>query len=217
MSDSLQLSGLQHERFPLSFPFPRAGSKSRPLSQWCHSNCFLLCCPLPLLSSICPSIRVFYNESALSFRWPKYGSFSFSISPSNEYSGLISFRIDWFDLLAVQQPLKSLLQHHSSKASFFFHDQPYLWSKLENLLDRGAWRATVYEIVWVGHNLTTKPLFMVQISHPFMTTRKTIVWLDGPLSPKWYLCFLIYCLGWSYHSFSSKEQVSWFHSCSHHL
>ena len=80
------------------------------------SNHLILCYPLLLLSSIFPSFRVFSNESALPIRWPKYWSFSFSISPSNEYSGLISFRIDWLDLLAVQGTLKSLLQHHSSKA-----------------------------------------------------------------------------------------------------
>ena len=81
------------------------------------SNHFILCRPLLLLPSIFPSIRVFSNESVLHIRWPKYWSFSFSISPSNEYSGLISFRMDWLDLLAVQGTLKSLLQHHSSKAS----------------------------------------------------------------------------------------------------
>ena len=83
------------------------------------SNHLILCHPLLLLLSIFPSIRVFSNESALHIRWPKYWSFSFSISPSNEYSGLISFRMDWLDLLAVQGTLKSLLQHRSSKASFF--------------------------------------------------------------------------------------------------
>ena len=81
------------------------------------SNHLILCHPLPLLSSIFPSIRVFSSESVLCIRWPKYWGFSFSISPSNEYSGLISFKIDWFDLPAVQGTLKSLLQHHSSKAS----------------------------------------------------------------------------------------------------
>ena len=81
------------------------------------SNHLILCLPLLLLPSIFPSIRGFSNESVLYIRWPKYWSFSFSISPSNEYSGLISFRMDWFDLLAVQGTLKSLLQHHSSKAS----------------------------------------------------------------------------------------------------
>ena len=81
------------------------------------SNHLLLCCPLLLLPSIFPSIRVFSNESVLHIRWPKYWSFSFSISPSNEYSGLISFRMNWLDLLAVQGTLKSLLQHHNSKTS----------------------------------------------------------------------------------------------------
>ena len=84
------------------------------------SHC-LICCPLLLLLSILPSIRVFSNESALCIRWPKYRSFSFSISPSNEYSGLISFRIDWFDLVPIQGTFQHLLQHHSSKASIFRH------------------------------------------------------------------------------------------------
>ena len=85
------------------------------------SNHLILCCPLLLLPSIFPSTRIFSNESALHIRWPKYLSFSFSISPSNEHSGLISFRMDWLDLLAVQGTLKSLLQHHSSKASLLQH------------------------------------------------------------------------------------------------
>ena len=85
------------------------------------SNHFILCHPLLLLPSIFPSIRVFSNESVLCIRWPEYWSFSFSISPSNEYSGLISFRMDWLDLLAIQGTLKSLLQHHSSKASILQH------------------------------------------------------------------------------------------------
>ena len=84
------------------------------------SNHLILCHPLLLLPSVFPSIRVFPNDSVLHIRWPKYWSFSFSIGPSNEYSGLISFRIDWFDLLAVQGTLKSLLQHHSSKASILW-------------------------------------------------------------------------------------------------
>ena len=85
------------------------------------SNHLVLCCPLLLLPSIFPSIRIFSNESVLHIRWPKYWSFSFSISPSNEYLGLISFRMDWLDLLAVQGTLKSFLQHHSSKASILWH------------------------------------------------------------------------------------------------
>ena len=108
--------GLQHSRFPYPPPFPRVCSNSRPLSQWCHPT-ISSCHPLLLPPSVFPSIRVFSRESALHIRWPKYWSFSFNISLSNEYSGLISFRIDWFDLLAVQGTLKSLLQHHSLKAS----------------------------------------------------------------------------------------------------
>ena len=90
------------------------------------SSHLILCCPLLLLPPIPPSIRVFSNESTLHIRWPNYWSFSFSISPSNEYSGLISFRIDWFGLLAVQGTLKSLLQHHSSKASILWCSLPTL-------------------------------------------------------------------------------------------
>ena len=104
------------------------------------SNHFILCHPLLLLPSIFPSIRVFSNESALRIRWPKYWSFSFNISPSNEYSELMSFRMDWLDLLAVPGTLKSLLQHHSSKASVLRH----------------------------------LAFFIVQLSHPYMTTGKTI-------------------------------------------
>ena len=104
------------------------------------SSHLILCHPLLLLPSIFHSIGVFSNESVLRIRWPKYWSFSFSISPSNEYSGLISFRMDWFDILAVQGTLKSLLQHHSSKASI----------------------------------LRCSAFFIVQLSHPYMTTGKTI-------------------------------------------
>ena len=112
-SDSWWPHGLQHTRLPCPSPSPRACSHSRP------SNHLVFCHPLLLPPSTFPSIRVFSNESALHIRWPKYQSFSFSISPSNEYSGLISFRMDWLDLLAVQGTLKSLLksQHHSSKGS----------------------------------------------------------------------------------------------------
>ena len=104
------------------------------------SNHLTLCCPLLLLPPIPPSIRVFSNESTLLMRWPKYWSFSFSISPSNENPGLMSFRMDWLDLLAVQGTLKSLLQHHSSKASILWHSA----------------------------------FVIVQLSHPYMTTRKSI-------------------------------------------
>ena len=131
------------------------------------SNHLILCRPLLLLPSIFPTIRVFSNESVLHIRWPKYWSFSFSISPSNEYSGLISFRMDCLDLLAVQGTLKSLLQLHSSKAS---------------ILQRSAF-------------------FLVQLSHPYLTTGKTITltrWtFAGKVMSLFNVSFLICCLGWS--------------------
>ena len=116
MSNSLQPRGLQHARPPCPSPTPGVYPNSCPLSVM-PSNHLTLCHPLLLLPSIFPSIRVFSNESTLHIRWPKYCSFSFSISPSNEQLGLISFRMDWLDFLAVQGILKSLLLHHSSKAS----------------------------------------------------------------------------------------------------
>ena len=108
--------GLQHAKLPCQSPISGIYSNSCPLSQWCHPTISSSVVPLLLLPLIFPSIRVFSNESLL-IRWLKYWSFSFSISPFNEYSGLISFRMDWLDLLATQGTLKSLLQHHSSKAS----------------------------------------------------------------------------------------------------
>ena len=117
MSDSLQPHGLQHTRLLYPSPTPGACLKFMSFESVMPSNHIIFCHPLLLLPSILPSIRVFSNESVLHIRWPKYWSFSFSISPSSEYSGLISFRMDWLDLLAVQGTLKSLLQHHSSKAS----------------------------------------------------------------------------------------------------
>ena len=118
----------------LSFTIPPSLLKLMPIESVMPSNHLILCYPLPLLPSVFPSIRVFSNESVLHIRYPKYWSFSFNIRPSNEYSGLISSRIGWFDLLAVQRTLKSLLQHHSSKASIlqcsaFFRvrlSQPYM-------------------------------------------------------------------------------------------
>ena len=117
MSDSFLPHGLQHARI-LCHPFsPRVCSNSYPLSQWCYLSHPLV--PLHLRFSVFPSIRIFSNESVLCIRWPKYWSFSFSINPSSEYSGLISFRVNWFDLLAVQVIFKSLLKPHSLKASVF--------------------------------------------------------------------------------------------------
>ena len=102
----------------LSITNPWSLFKLMPIESVMTFNHLILCCPLLLLSSIFPSIRVFSNESVLCFRWPKYWSFSFSISPSNDHSGLVPFRMDWLDLLAVQGTLKSLLQHHSSKKPY---------------------------------------------------------------------------------------------------
>ena len=127
------------------------------------SNHLILCCPLLLLPPIFPSIRVFSNESALQIMWPTYWSFSFNISPSNEHPGLISFRIDWLDLLAVQGTLKSLLQHHNSKVS---------------ILRRSAF-------------------FTVQLSHPYMTTGKTIALTRWTFVGKVLPLLLICCVGWS--------------------
>ena len=127
------------------------------------SNHLILCHSLVLRPSIFPSIRVFSSESVLRIRWPKYWSFSFSISPSNKYLGLISFRMDWLDPLAVQGTVKSLLQHHSSKASIL-------------------WRSA---------------FFIVQLSHPYMTTGKTIALTRLTFVGKAMSLLLICCLSWS--------------------
>ena len=142
MSESLWPHGLQHARSPCPSPTPRVYSNSSPLSWWCHPTISSSVIPFSSHLQIFPASfpRVFSNESVLCIRWPKYWGFSFSISPSNEYSGLISSRMDWLDLLAVQRTLKSLLQHHSSKASILWHSA----------------------------------FFIVQLSHPNMTTGKTI-------------------------------------------
>ena len=116
-SESLRPHGLQHTRPPCPSPAPQVYSNSCPLSRWRHPT-ISSCRPLLLQPSVFPSIRVFSNESVLCIRWPKYWNFSFNISPSSEYSGLISFRMDWLDLLVIQGTPKSL-QQHSSKASFF--------------------------------------------------------------------------------------------------
>ena len=118
VSDSLRPHGLQHTRLPCPSPTPGPYSNSCPSCGWCHpTNHLILCCPFLLPPSIFPSIGVFSNELVLCIRWPKYWSFSFSVSLSNEYSGLLSFKMYLLDLLAVQGTLKSLLQHHSSKTS----------------------------------------------------------------------------------------------------
>ena len=143
VSDSLRPHELQHARPPC--PSPTLG-ELMSIELVMPSSHLILCRPLPLLPSIPASIRAFSKESTLHKRWPKYWSFSFSISPYKEIPGLISFRIDWLDLLAVQGTLKSLLQHHVSKVSL-------LWCSV---------------------------FFTVQHSHPYMTTGKTIAFLEGP-------------------------------------
>ena len=142
VADSLQPHGLQHHRLPCPSPTPGACANWHPSSQWCHPIISSSVIPFSscLQSFPMSQDRVYSNESVLYIRWPKYWKFSFIISPSNEYSGLISFRIDWFDLLAVQRTLKSLRQHHSSK---------------EWLLQHSAF-------------------FIVQLTHPYMTTGKTV-------------------------------------------
>ena len=155
---------MQNATLPCPSPTPRVYSNSCTLS-WLvmPSNHLILCRPLLLLSSIFPSIRVISDESALHIRWPKYWSFSFNISPSNEYSGLISFKMDLLDLLAVQGTLSSLLQNHSSKAS---------------ILRRSAF-------------------FIVQLSHPHMTTGKTIALTRQTFVGKVMSLLVICSLAWS--------------------
>ena len=137
--------------------------KLTPIKSVMPSNHLILCHTLLLLLSIFPSIRVFTNESVLHLRWPKYWRFSFSISPSNEYSGLISFMIDWFDLLAVQGTLKSLLQHHSSKVLILRHSA----------------------------------FFIIQLSHPYPTTGKTIALTRQNFVGKVMSLLFKCCLSWS--------------------
>ena len=148
-------------------------------------NHLFLCLPLFLLPSIFPSIRDFSNVSVLCIRWPKDWSFSFSISPSNEYLGLVSFRMDWLDLLAVQGTLKSLLQHHSSKASI--HQHP--------------------------------AFFIVQLSHPYMTTGKTIALSRRTFVGKvgTVMSMLFNMLFRLVITFLKEASMFLFHGCSHHL
>ena len=151
--------------YQTSLPTMNSRSPTKPMSieSVMPSSHLILCRPLLLLPPIPPSIRVFSSESTLCMRWPKYWSFSFSISPSKEYPGLISFRMDWLELLEVQGTLKSLLQHHSSKASILQHSD----------------------------------FFLVQLSHPYMTTGKTIALTRWTFVGKVMSLLLIHCLGWS--------------------
>ena len=153
MSNSLRLYEPQHVRPPCPSPTPGVYSNPCPLSRWCH---LIFCRPLFLLPSIFPSIRVFSNESALRMRWPKYWSFSFSISPSNEHLGLI-FRMDWLDLLAFQGTLKSLLQHHCSNASILQCSAFFTVQLSHPYMTTGKTTALTRQIVYVKihYNLDT--------------------------------------------------------------
>ena len=146
MSDSFQLCGLQHTRLPCPLLSPRVCSNSWPLSRWCYLTVWSSASPF---SSVFPSIRVFSNELALCFRWLEYWSFSFSISPSNEYLALISFRFDWLDLFAVQETLKTL-KHHNLKVSvlrcsafFIQHSNLYMTTEKTTAL-------TITDLCWQG-------------------------------------------------------------------
>ena len=189
MTDSLWPQGLQHSRPPVSITNSWSLLKLMSIESVMPSNHLILCHPLLLPPSIFPSIRVFSNESFLHIKWPKYWSFSFSISPSNEYSGLISFRIDWLDLLAVQETLKSLLQHHSSKASILQHSafvtvqlsHPYMTNGKTIALTRWTF---VGKIMSLLYNMLSKLViaFLPRSKHLLIS------WLQSPsaviLEPK---------------------------------
>ena len=149
------------------------------------SNHLILCRPLLLLPSIFPSIRVFSNESTLCIRWPKYGSFSFNISPSNDYSGLISFRMDWLDLLGVQGTLKSLLQHHSSKASILRHSAFFTVQLLHPYMTTGK---TIVLTRWTFAGKVIS-LLLNMLSRLVISSKHLLIsWLQSPsaviLKPK---------------------------------
>ena len=172
----VQPHGLQHTRIPCPSPTPGVYSNSCPVMP---SNHLILCCPLLLPPSIFPSIRVFSNESALHIRWPKYWSFSCSISPSNEYSGPMSFRTDRLDLLAVQGTLKSLLQHHSSKASIFYS---FLYNPTLSSL-RDYWKNhTLTRMTFVGKVMSLLFNMLSRLVITFLPRSKCLLisWLQSP-------------------------------------
>ena len=181
MSDSLRPHELQHNRSPCRPPTPRVHPNPMSIKSVMPSSHIILCRPLLLLPPILPSIRVFSNESILRIRWPKYWSFIFSISPSNEHSGLISLRMHWLDLPVVQGTLKSLLQHHSSKASIlrcsaFFADQlsyPYMTTGKTIALTRWTFVGKVM-------SLLLNMLYRLVITFLPMSKRLLISWLQSP-------------------------------------
>ena len=173
MSDSLWSHGLQHARLACPSSAPRTCSDSCPSSQWCHPTISSSIVPFSLLPSIFPSIRVFSSELALHIRWPKYWSFSFSISLFSEYSGLISFRIDWFVRLTAQGTLKSLLQHHSSKASilrcsaFFMVQFPHPYVTTGKIITLTRW-IFVFEVMPLLFKMLSR------LSIAFLTRNKQV-------------------------------------------
>ena len=180
MSYSLRPHGLQHARLPCASPSPRACSNSCPLIESVMpSNHLFFCRPLLLLPSIFPSIRIFSNELAFCIRWPKYWSFSFSISPSNEYSVFISFRIDWFYLLTVQQTLKSLLQHHSSKASVLQCSALFMVQLSQPYMTTGKTIALTRR-TFVGKGLLFNMLSRLVIDFLPRSKHLLISWLQSP-------------------------------------
>ena len=179
VSYSLRSCGLQHARLPCPSPTPKACSNSCQLNRWYHPT--ISYCPLLLLPSMFPSIKVFSNASVLHIRWPKYQRFSFSISPSNEYSGLISFGIEWFDLLAVQGTLKSLLQHHSFKASILWHSAFFIVQLSYPYMTAGKTIAlTRWTFVGKVLSLLFNMLSRFVIAFLLRSRRLLISWLQSP-------------------------------------
>ena len=181
MSNSLWPHGLQHARLPCPSLSPRVDSTPCSLIRGCHPTIsssvshLILCRPLLLLPSIFPSIRLFSNESAFHIKWPKYWSFNFSNNPSNVDAGLISFRIDWFDLLSVQGTLKSLIRHHSSKVSIF-GTQPSYGPTLTSVPD--YWRN--HSFIGKVMSLLFNPLSRFVISFLPRSKCLLISWLQSP-------------------------------------
>ena len=162
------------------------------------SNHLILCCPLLLLPSIFPSIRVFSNESILRIRWPNYWSFSFNISPTNEYSGLISFRMDWFNFLAVQGTLKSLLQHHSSKASILRWSAFFIVQLSQSYMTTGETKAlTIRKFVGKVMSMLFNILSRLVIDFLPRSKHLLISWLQSPstvtLETKKIFCHCFHC------------------------
>ena len=185
MSDSLWPQGLQHTRFPCPSPTPGACSNSCLLSQWCHPTISSSIIPFSFCLHF-PSIRVFSNELVLRITWPKYWSFSFSISPSNEYSGLTSFKTDWFEIFAVQGTLKSLPQHHSSNASILRHSAFFIVQLAHPYMTTGKTIALT-KLTLVGKVMSLLLNMLSRLVITFLPRIKHLLisWLQSPLQWFW--------------------------------